>query len=134
MARPDALLVAVEYRTSQILWKTPNPRGWKMTHSSIMKTEFAGREIYVYCGTGGTAGIAAYILFLVGTVLVLANLQKNLRASTGTLRWQIKGRRSSGWALPTLPSSRAASMKPQVLITMSSAASGSSTSKEAWPA
>ena len=55
----DALLVAVEYRTGQILWKTPNPRGWKMTHSSVMPTEFAGRKMYVYCGTGGTAGIAA---------------------------------------------------------------------------
>ena len=56
---PDALLVAVEYRTGQILWKTPNPRGWKMTHSSVMTTEFAGQKMYVYCGTGGTAGIAA---------------------------------------------------------------------------
>jgi len=56
---PDALLVAIEYRTGQVLWKTPNPRGWKMTHSSVMTTEFAGRKMYVYCGTGGTAGIAA---------------------------------------------------------------------------
>jgi outer membrane protein assembly factor BamB len=56
---PEALLVAVEYLTGQVLWKTPNPRGWKMTHSSIMTTEFAGQKMYVYCGTGGTAGVAA---------------------------------------------------------------------------
>lgn len=56
---PEALLVALEYRTGQVLWKTPNPRGWKMTHSSIMTTEFAGQKMFVYCGTGGTAGIAA---------------------------------------------------------------------------
>ena len=55
----DALLVALEHRTGQVLWKTPNPRGWKMTHSSIMTTEFAGRKLYVYCGTGGAAGIDA---------------------------------------------------------------------------
>ncbi len=56
---PDALLVALDYRTGDIVWQTPNPRGWKMTHSSIMPMEFAGRRIYVYCGTGGTAGVSA---------------------------------------------------------------------------
>ena len=52
-------MVAVDYRTGQVVWQTPNPRGWKMTHSSVMVTEFAGRKMYVYCGTGGTAGISA---------------------------------------------------------------------------
>jgi outer membrane protein assembly factor BamB len=56
---PDAMLVAMDYRTGSIIWQSPNPRGWKMTHSSIMPTEFAGRRIYVYCGTGGTAGVSA---------------------------------------------------------------------------
>jgi outer membrane protein assembly factor BamB len=56
---PDALLIALDYRTGDIVWRTPNPRGWKMTHSSIMPMEFAGRRIYVYCGTGGTAGVSA---------------------------------------------------------------------------
>lgn len=55
---PDSLLVAVDLKTGQVRWKTPNPRGWKMSHSSIMLMEFAGRRMYVYCGTGGTAGIA----------------------------------------------------------------------------
>ena len=56
---PDSLLAAVDLKTGDVLWKTPNPRGWKMTHSSIMPMEFAGRRMYVYCGTGGTAGVAA---------------------------------------------------------------------------
>ncbi|MEK7707971.1 MAG: PQQ-binding-like beta-propeller repeat protein, partial [Verrucomicrobiota bacterium] len=38
----DALLLAVELATGKPLWQTPNPRGWKMTHSSIMPMEFAG--------------------------------------------------------------------------------------------
>ncbi len=55
---PDSLLTAVDIKTGNIVWKTPNPRGWKMTHSSIMPMEFAGRRMVVYCGSGGTAGMA----------------------------------------------------------------------------
>lgn len=55
---PDSFLTAINLTTGNVVWKTPNPRGWKMTHSSIMTMEFAGRRMYVYCGTGGTAGVA----------------------------------------------------------------------------
>jgi outer membrane protein assembly factor BamB len=54
-----ALLVAVELETGKVLWQSPNPRGWKMTHSSIMPMEFARRRHYVYCGSGGVAGVSA---------------------------------------------------------------------------
>jgi outer membrane protein assembly factor BamB len=55
------LLVAVDLKTGQPVpnWKTPNPRGWKMTHSSIMPMEFKGRRMFVYCGSGGVVGVAA---------------------------------------------------------------------------
>ncbi len=56
---PDCLMMALDYATGEIVWQTPNPRGWKMTHASIMPMEFAGRRMYVYCGTGGTVGVAA---------------------------------------------------------------------------
>lgn len=56
---PQALVAAVDVRTGAVVWTTPNPRGWKMTHSSVMPMEFAGRRMYVLCGTGGTAGVAA---------------------------------------------------------------------------
>lgn len=56
---PDALLVALEAKTGRVVWKTPNPRGWVMTHSSIVPMEFAGRRMFVYCGKGGVAGVAA---------------------------------------------------------------------------
>jgi len=55
----DALLIAVDLATGQVLWKTPNPRDWKMTHSSVVPMEFAGQRMYVYCGSGGVAGVAA---------------------------------------------------------------------------
>jgi outer membrane protein assembly factor BamB len=55
----DALLAAVELATGKTLWRAPNPHDWKMTHSSVMPMEFAGRRFYVYCGSGGVAGVSA---------------------------------------------------------------------------
>ena len=55
----DALLVTVDLATGKVLWKSPNPHDWKMTHASIVPVEFAGHRQYVYCASGGVAGIAA---------------------------------------------------------------------------
>lgn len=55
----DALVVALDLATGRTLWKSPNPHDWKMTHSSVTPLEVAGRRMYVYCGSGGVAGIAA---------------------------------------------------------------------------
>ncbi len=55
----DSLLIAVDHKTGRAVWKTPNPRGWKMSHCSIMPMQFAGRDMYVYCGNGGTVGVSA---------------------------------------------------------------------------
>jgi len=55
----DALLAAVELATGKTIWRAPNPHNWKMTHSSVMPMEFGGRKFYVYCGSGGVAGISA---------------------------------------------------------------------------
>ena len=54
-----ALVMAIDYRTGKIIWQSPNPRNWAMTHVSIVPMEFAGRRMYVYCGKGGVAGVAA---------------------------------------------------------------------------
>lgn len=56
---PDALMIAVDLETGKPLWRTPNLRDWKMTHSSIMPMEFAGRRFYVYCASGGVVGVDA---------------------------------------------------------------------------
>jgi outer membrane protein assembly factor BamB len=54
-----ALVMAIDYQTGKIVWQSPNPRNWAMTHVSIVPMEFAGRRMYVYCGKGGVAGISA---------------------------------------------------------------------------
>ena len=55
----DALMIAVDCRTGEILWKSPNPNKWQMTHSSIMPMEFEGVRMYVYCASGGVVGISS---------------------------------------------------------------------------
>jgi outer membrane protein assembly factor BamB len=54
----EALLIAIDYRTGEVLWKSPNPRGWLMTHASVMTMDFGGQRSYVYCGSGGVAAIS----------------------------------------------------------------------------
>ena len=54
-----ALLTAIDCRTGETGWETPNPNEWQMTHSSIMPMEYAGRKMYVYCASGGVAGVSA---------------------------------------------------------------------------
>ena len=54
-----ALMIAVDYKTGKVIWESPNPHNWAMTHVSIVPIEFAGRKMYVYCGKSGVAGVAA---------------------------------------------------------------------------
>lgn len=55
----NALLMAVDCETGKVVWQTPNPKGWKMTHSSVVPMEFAGQRLYVYCASLGVVGVAA---------------------------------------------------------------------------
>jgi len=55
----DALLLALDLAAGKPLWQTPNPREWKMTHSSIMPIDFGGRRQYVYCANKGVVGVDA---------------------------------------------------------------------------
>ncbi len=70
----DALLIAVELATGRVLWRTPNPDGWQMTHSSVMPMTFEGRKQYLYCASEGVAGVDA---------------------QTGRLLWKLPG-----WKVP----------------------------------
>ena len=54
-----ALLVAVDAASGHVIWETPNPRGWAMSHSSVVPMEFAGRRMYVYSANEGTVGVDA---------------------------------------------------------------------------
>ncbi len=55
----DALIIAVDCETGEIIWQSPNPHAWVMTHSSIMPTDFAGTRMYVYCAGGAVVGVSA---------------------------------------------------------------------------
>ncbi len=54
-----ALMIAVDLETGEKLWETPNPEGWKMSHSSVMPYTFGGRKMYVYSTIGALVGVAA---------------------------------------------------------------------------
>ena len=53
------LMMAVELSSGRILWRTPNPGDWGMTHSSVLPMDYRGRRQYVYCATRGVIGVAA---------------------------------------------------------------------------
>jgi outer membrane protein assembly factor BamB len=56
----SVLMMAVECETGKVLWKTPNPDRWRMTHSSIAAVELEDyTRMYVYCGSGGVVGVSA---------------------------------------------------------------------------
>jgi len=56
---PEVLMTAVDCETGKERWRTPNPFGWTMTHSSVMPMELGGIKTYVYCGKGGVVGVDA---------------------------------------------------------------------------
>ncbi len=54
-----SLIMAVDIATGEVVWETPNPKKWEMTHSSIVPVEFAGQRMYVWCASGGVIGVSA---------------------------------------------------------------------------
>jgi outer membrane protein assembly factor BamB len=55
----SSLMIAVDLATGKTIWKTPNPHAWNMTHVSILPVTEDATRVYVYCGSGGVAGISA---------------------------------------------------------------------------
>ncbi len=55
----NALMVAIDMETGEKVWETPNPEGWKMSHSSVMPFIYGGRKMYVYSAIGALVGVAA---------------------------------------------------------------------------
>jgi len=55
----SSLMIGVDCKTGTVLWKTPNPNQWKMSHASIMPMQYGNRKIYLYSSVGGFAGVAA---------------------------------------------------------------------------
>jgi outer membrane protein assembly factor BamB len=54
-----SLMIGVDCKSGEILWETPNPNNWKMSHASVVPFEFGGRRMYVYSAVGGAVGVAA---------------------------------------------------------------------------
>ncbi len=53
------LIMGVGLAGGKVIWQTPNPHKWEMSHSSVMIMTFSGRRMYVYSAVGGVAGVAA---------------------------------------------------------------------------
>ena len=54
-----SLLIAVDLASGEVIWETPNPDNWQMSHSSVMPMELNGKKMYVYAAVGGICGISA---------------------------------------------------------------------------
>lgn len=55
----SSLMIGIDCMSGEVLWETPNPDGWEMSHSSVIPYEFGGRKMFLYSAVGGVAGIAA---------------------------------------------------------------------------
>jgi len=81
------LLIAVDLATGKKVWTTPNPRQWKMTHSSILSWTLAGRRMYVYCADGGVTGVdaetGAMLWEFPGWIVPMANVPTPVAAGDG---------------------------------------------------
>jgi len=58
-AGPEALMVALDCETKEEIWRTPNPFGWDMTHSSIMPMMLENQLTFVYFAGEGLVGVRA---------------------------------------------------------------------------
>jgi outer membrane protein assembly factor BamB len=55
----SVLMIGVDCRTGEVLWETPNPMNWKMSHSSVIPMTIGNMKMYIYCAIGGIVGISA---------------------------------------------------------------------------
>jgi len=53
------LMMGVDCSSGAVLWETPNPKGWKMSHSSVIPMTLFGVRQYVYCADGGIVSVSA---------------------------------------------------------------------------
>lgn len=53
-----SLIIGIDCKTGKKVWETPNPKAWKMSHSSLMPMVVNGKKMVVYCAIGGICGIS----------------------------------------------------------------------------
>jgi outer membrane protein assembly factor BamB len=52
-------MIGVSCADGRVLWETPNPNKWKMSHSSIVPMTICGTRMYVYAAAGGVVAVRA---------------------------------------------------------------------------
>ena len=55
----SALVVALDKAAGKELWRTPNPAGWLLSHSSLMPARLGGVDQYLFNVLEGAVGVAA---------------------------------------------------------------------------
>lgn len=55
----EALMVAWDAMTGEEVWRTPNPRGWRKTHSTILPMNIGSTRVFLWAGSGGVAAVDA---------------------------------------------------------------------------
>ena len=53
------LMMGIHCATGEILWETPNPKNWQMSHVSIVPINLNGKKMYVYSAIEGMAAVSA---------------------------------------------------------------------------
>lgn len=54
-----ALLIGVDCASGKVVWETPNPEGYKMSHSSVMPMKLGSKQTYIYAPIGAIVGVSA---------------------------------------------------------------------------
>jgi outer membrane protein assembly factor BamB len=55
----DVLMMAVDCKSGETLWKTPNPNAWNMSHASVVPMTLLGKRMYLYGALGGMTAVSA---------------------------------------------------------------------------
>ncbi len=53
-----SLITSFNLATGKIVWETPNPNNWKMSHASVINFSIGKDKIYFYCALGGVVGVS----------------------------------------------------------------------------
>ncbi len=57
----NVLMLGMDCRDGRVVWNTPSPGKWKMSHSSVVLALIGGKRMYVYAAINGMAGVSAEV-------------------------------------------------------------------------
>jgi len=53
------LMIGVDCESGAVVWETPNPDGWQMSHASVVPATLSGKRMFVYAALGGIVAVSA---------------------------------------------------------------------------